>query len=476
MFWIPIDRTLDVPLIRQVYEQIRTGILHGELVAGEPLPPTREFAANLGVSRNVVVEAYDQLLSEGYIEGRRGAGTYVAHGAYLDRKEESAETLSLLEIQHLKEKDHGLIDFRSGIPALDQFPRRAWGQIAKQVCVEASPPVFGYDFPEGRIELRYILSRYLKRIRGVHCHPDQLVITSGATQALSLVAKLFLSPGDEVMIEDPITREIQTIFTSPGSVLCPIPVDQQGMKTELIPPHKKPKFIFITPSHQFPLGGTLPVQRRIQLIQFARTADCYIVEDDYDSEFRYQGGPIHSLQGLDPDRVIYIGTFSKVLSPALRLGYIVLPPSLTERCQNLKWFTDLHTSSLQQLTIARFIDESHLERHIRKMKKVYKARRDHVVKCLLKHFGKEVKILGDSTGLHLVAEFLNFKFSSETMEQFVLNYKVKIYPVELHTIEKGRHQNKIIIGYGNLTFEEIEEGIGRLKNALLRETPEHLPS
>ncbi|MFB6468442.1 PLP-dependent aminotransferase family protein [Cytobacillus sp. Hz8] len=466
MIWIPIDRTRDISLIRQVYEQIRTRILHGELIAGECLPPTRELAANLGISRNVVVEAYDQLFAEGYIEGRQGSGTYVAEGTYLDPQEKQ-DSLSFFEIQHLEEKTNDVIDFRSGLPALDMFPRNIWGQIAKQVCTDTSNSVFGYGQPEGRIELRHILSHYLKRHRGVDCHPDQIVITSGATQALSLLAKLLLSPGDEVMIEDPITHEIQTIFTSTGASLFPIPVDEQGMKTELIPLNRKPSFIFVTPSHQFPLGGTLPIQRRIQLIQFARKVDCFIVEDDYDSEFRYQGGSINSLQGLDPNRVIYIGTFSKILSPALRLGYIILPPALTKRCQELKWFTDLHTPSLQQISIARFIDEGHLERHIRRMRKVYRNRRDHAKKCLVKKFGDHVHISGDSTGLHLIAEFKNTNFSDEKIQQLSETHKVKIYPVELHTIQKGTHKNKIILGYGNLTANEIEEGVDRLKKGII---------
>lgn len=466
MFWIPIDRAMDMPLIRQVYEQIRTRILHGELAAGECLPPTRELASSLGISRNVVVEAYDQLLAEGYIEGRQGSGSYVSEGAYLDQQEKR-DFLSFFDMHQLKEAPNDIIDFRSGLPALDMFPRNTWGQIAKQVCANTPHSIFGYGYPEGRIELRHILSRYLKRTRGVYCHPDQLVITSGATQALSLIASLFLSPGDEVMIEDPITHEIQTIFTSPGSSLYPIPVDEQGMRTDLIPPNKKPSFIFVTPSHQFPLGGTLTIQRRIQLIQFARTADCFIVEDDYDSEFRYQGAPINSLQGLDADRVVYIGTFSKILSPALRLGYLILPPSLTKRCKELKWFTDLHTPSLEQLTIARFMDERHLERHIKKMKKVYKARRDHLKKCLAEEFGDKVKISGDSTGLHLIAEFKNTEFSDQKANEIMKEHKVKIYPVELHTIRKGMHQNKLILGYGNLKIEEIQEGVHRLKQALI---------
>ncbi|WP_047153050.1 PLP-dependent aminotransferase family protein [Aneurinibacillus tyrosinisolvens] len=465
MFWIPIDRSLHLSLIRQVYEQIRMRVLRGEIQAGERLPSSRELASSLEVSRNVVIEAYEQLLAEGYIVGQQGSGTYVAEGAYLDQEQEE-EFSSFFKRSHLVEEKTGeIIDFRSGIPALDMFPRKIWGQIAKEVCIEVPHAIFGYGHPEGRAELRHVLSRYLKRTRGVHCHPDQIVITSGATQALSLVAHLLLSSEDEVIIEDPITHDIQTIFSSRGSFLYPVPVDEFGMKTDLIPPDKKPGLIFVTPSHQFPLGGTLSIQRRIQLIQFARKANSYIVEDDYDSEFRYQGTPVSSLQGLDPERVIYIGTFSKILSPALRLGYLILPPSLTERCKDLKWFTDLHTPSLEQLTLARFIDEGHLERHVRKMKKQYKARRDCVKTCLKKEFADSVNVLGDSTGLHLVAEFKGVDFS-EQQQMEAIQQKIKIYPVEFHAIEKGNHKNKIILGYGNLSREEIEEGIRRLKCTL----------
>lgn len=349
MLWIPIDRELDIPLIRQVYEQIRTCILRGELHVGEKLPSTRELSTELKVSRNVILEAYELLLSEGYIETRQGAGTYVAEGTYLEQN--TGTELFKLEISESrwsekKEKSHDVISFRSGIPALDLFPRQTWAKLSHQVCHETSSSIFGYDNPEGRPELRHVLSHYLLKTRGVQCHPNQLVITAGATQALTLVAKLLLTAGDEVIIEDPVTHDIQKIFQAPGSVLHPIPVDEHGMMTDLISIDEKPKFVFVTPSHQFPLGGALPIQRRIQLIQFAREAGCYIVEDDYDSEFRYEGAPVSSLQGLDTERVIYIGTFSKILSPALRLAYLILPPNLIEQCRRLKWFSDLHTPSL----------------------------------------------------------------------------------------------------------------------------------
>lgn len=464
MLWIPIDRTLDIPLKRQVYEYIRKLILNGELKAGEKLPATRECASQLGISRNVVIEAFEQLLAEGYIVGHQGSGTYVAEGAFLEQKQEE-ELRSTQEITEEGFQEKDVIDFRSGIPALDMFPKKDWGMLAKEVCLEAPDYTFGYDHPEGRLELRKILSQYLRRTRGVKCHADQIVITSGATQAFSLITKLLLSQDDKVIIEDPITNEIQTIFTSTGATLIPIPVDEQGIRTDLLTNEKKTKFIFVTPSHQFPMGSILPIQRRIQLIQFARENECYIVEDDYDSEFRYDGEPISSLQGLDSERVIYVGTFSKNLSPALRMGYLILPKVLIERCRSLKWFHDLHTPSLNQMLLARFIEEGMLERHIRKMRKVYMKRREVLRDALIHEFGESVQISGDSTGLHLIAEFKEVEFTEQLIERLYQN-QIKVYPVEHHAIDKGRHVNKVILGYGNLRVEEIEEGICRLKKAL----------
>ncbi len=417
MLWIPLDRTLDIPLKRQVYEYIRRLILHGELKAGEKLPATRECAVQLGISRNVVLEAFEQLLAEGYIVGQQGSGTFVAEGAFLKKNQAKLSTLKESSQESMEGKD--AIDFRSGIPALDMFPRKDWGKFLKEICIDIPDSIYGYGHPEGRLELRKSLSHFLRRTRGVDCHAEQIVITSGATQAFSLITKLLLSEGDEVVIEDPITKEIQTIFASTGAALVPMPVDEQGIRTDLLPTGKNTKIIFVTPSHQFPLGSILPIQRRIQLIQFARANNCYIVEDDYDSEFRYDGEPISSLQGLDCEKVIYVGTFSKNLSPALRMGYVVLPQSLIERCRNLKWFHDLHNPSLNQMVLARFIEEGLLERHIRKMRKVYMRRREILRKALAQEFEDAVKISGDSTGLHLIAEFPEVVFTEEVIEDSI---------------------------------------------------------
>ncbi|WP_375199862.1 PLP-dependent aminotransferase family protein [Bacillus sp. RS11] len=463
MLWIPIDRSSDIPLNRQVYQQIREKILNGHLQAGERLASTRELSFELKVSRNVILEAYDQLLAEGFLIARSGSGTFVAEGAFLTQH----EAPFLFEVDEKKLKNH-IINFRSGIPALDLFPRKTWAKLSHQLWNDIESTNFGYDFPEGRLELRQTLAHYLLRTRGVHCHPEQIVITSGATQALTLVSRLLLSPNDIAIIEDPITNDIQTIFKSSGASLYPIPVDEYGMKTALIPENLHPKFVFLTPSHQFPLGGTLPIQRRIQLINFARRNNCFLVEDDYDSEFRYEGPPVSSLQGLDLERVLYIGSFSKILSPALRIGYIVLPTHLIEKCRQLKWLTDLHTPSLDQLILAHFIKEGYLERHIAKMKKFYKNQRDFLIQCLQTTFSNKVKILGYSTGMHLIAELEDIHFSKELLFK-IEQLGVRVYPVEDHSIEKGKNTNRIILGYGHLKKNEIEEGVTRLFQAVYDE-------
>ncbi|WP_088834171.1 MocR-like pyridoxine biosynthesis transcription factor PdxR [Paenibacillus tyrfis] len=465
MLWIPIDRSLDMPLIGQVYGQIRDRILKGELPSGEKLPSTRELSGELKVSRNVVLEAYDQLLAEGFLISRRGAGTFVAEGAYLEQRRRVTEAIAPSAYDNLL-RDEGHVNFRSGIPALDRFPRRIWAQLSSAVWNEASPTVLGYDAPEGRPELRHVLARYLLKSRGVHCHPDQLVITSGATQALSLVSKLLLSPGDEVIMEDPITCDIQAMFQAQGAAIRFVPVDEHGMQTAVLPQASSPKFVFVTPSHQYPLGGALPIQRRIQLIQYARTHDCYLVEDDYDSEFRYEGPPVSSLQGLEPDRVLYIGSFSKILSPALRTGYLILPMPLVESCRRLKWYADLHKPSMDQLILARFMEGGYLERHIAKMKKLYKSRRDCLIDCLRSAFPGQVNIIGDSTGLHLVAEFPGRRFDEEAVRR-IKRMGVKVYLVEEHANDKEAHRSRLILGYGHLPKEDIQEGIARLNRALL---------
>ncbi|MCR6109761.1 PLP-dependent aminotransferase family protein [Bacillus sp. A301a_S52] len=463
MIWVPIDRKRDIPFISQVYTQIRTRILQGNLLAGERLPSTRQLANELHVSRNVVLGAYEQLIAEGYIEPHQGSGTFVAEGAYLEQIHNKKND-PFFERDEFADKED-LIDFRSGLPDLQFFPRKIWAKLSYDACMDSPNTVLSYGYPEGLLKLRQSLSRYLVKSRGVQCEPHQLVITSGATQGLALVAKLLLKKDDRILMEDPVTKDIQKILSTLGSILHPIPVDEYGMRTELITPDLHPKCIFVTPSHQYPLGGTLPIQRRIQLIQYARATGCYIIEDDYDSEFRYEGASLSSLQGLDPNHVIYIGSFSKILSPALRLGYLLLPPRLIKESRKIKWFMDLHTPSLDQITLGHFMEKGYLERHIHKMKKIYKKRRNHLIKVMENHFSHQVKIVGHSTGLHLVGEWQHKVFTEDFIKKMG-DKGIRVYPVEDHAIKKGKHQNKMILGYGHLCEEKIEEGVRRLAECL----------
>lgn len=462
MFWLTVTKNSDTPLIRQIYEQIRLKILGGELRHGERLLSTRELASALHVSRNVVLDAYEQLAAEGYLVSRGGSGTFVAEGACLMNLQDNHQPVS--PRQWKQPSNSRIIDFRTGVPALDWLPRKKLGQLFHALCADTPPAIFNYGQPEGSPELRSTLSRYLARTRGVNCEPDQIVITTGAAQALFLAGKALLSSGDRVITEDPIHLHFQGTLRSCGASLHPVPVDESGMITSMIPRGEDARLLFVTPSHQFPLGGVLPIQRRIDLVQFAKATGCYIVEDDYESEFRFEGTAVSSLQGLAPEQVIYIGSFSKILAPALRIGYLVLPHSLVERFRRLKYLVDNHSPILDQLVLAGFIESGGLELHVTRMKKLYRRRQTALIKCLEARFPGQHRISGTSTGLHLIAEFDRVAFTEEVLSRLE-GVGVRLYPVEMHALTKGHHLHKAIMGYGNLTEEEIEEGIKRMRVA-----------
>lgn len=462
MIWLSIEKDRELPLTRQIVDQISSAILSGRLQPGEQLPSTRELASTLRISRNAIMDAYEQLVAEGYLVSRSGSGTYVEDGVYLESGHQSKLSSSKDTVNNILTS---YIDFRSGLPNLELFPYKKWGYLAQEICGEAESSIWSYGDPQGREELRGTLAGYLHRTRGVNCHPGQILITSGAVQALTLVAKLLLNDQRPFIIEEPSNNDIRSIFCSSGSPLIPIQVDQFGIKTQLLPVENHPAFVFTTPSHQFPLGGNLPVKRRVELIQFARKSSCFIVEDDYDSEYRYEGFPVSSLQGLDPYRVLYIGSFSKILSPALRLGYIVVPENLVQPCREIKRLLDLHSPTLEQLVMAKFIKEGHLGKHIARMKKLYKSRRDHVVKELNTVFSGSIQISGDKTGLHLIVQFPGRIFDDQLLNA-CLEAGVRVYPVEEHALIKGYHQDKILLGYGHLEVEKIIEGIRKLANVL----------
>lgn len=467
MNWIVIDKQMATPLFRQIYEQIATSILKGEFKAGTRLPSSRELAAQLGISRNVAVEAYDQLLAEGFVESRQGSGTRVAAGAYL---EEAAEAPVIKDLAVSPERPSHVrgIDFRSGVPALDKFPLKQWGGYLSRVCAEARHDLLGYQEPGGRMELRQELVEYLRRTRRIRCLPQQVIITTGATQGLALVARLLYQPGTAAIVEDPLHKGMQQIFHLTGYSLAPVAVDALGIRTALLPGDPRVRCIYVTPSHQFPLGGVLPVQRRIELIRYAREHRCLVIEDDYDSEFRFEGPVLSALQTLEPDRVIYLGSFSKLLAPALRLGYVVLPEALVNQGLYLKKYSDVHTPVVEQLALARFITEGKLERYLLKLKRIYAARRQRLLEELAVYFEDRHTVWGAATGLHVTVEFPGVAFDEAILVKLAQS-GVRVYPVEHHAIQKGHYRQRVIMGYGHLESETIAEGVRRLHRVIQEE-------
>jgi GntR family transcriptional regulator / MocR family aminotransferase len=458
---LTLDRAAATPLWRQVYLQLRERILAGELRAGERLPSTRALAVALGVSRNLILDAYAQLQAEGYLLSRPQSGMLVAALATPLLPELASEPTAR------REPAQGVppIDFRPGLPALEHVPRRIWGQLLLQICRESDAQLWGYGVPEGDLSARQALVRYLGRMRGVRCSPEQIVMTTGAAQAFAIVAELCLRPGSCVLGEDPMTADIRLCYAATGARFCPVPVDGQGLAVEQIAPDLAPQLIHVTPSHQFPLGGVLPIARRLALTRLARERGSWIVEDDYDSEIRYSGAPIPALQGLAPEQVIYVGTLSKILAPALRLGYLIVPTQLVADARAVKRQIDLHSPTIDHRVLARFIDEGHLDRHLRRVKRVYRQRRDALLAALAAAAPAECEVWGASTGIHLVVAWPGRRFTPAWVAQLERD-GVRVYLVERHALEPGAHNDKLILGYGHLAPEQIAAGVARLLHAL----------
>ena len=464
--WIDVDRAVRTSLTKQVYEQLRDKILKRELQAGERLPPTRKLAQDLAVSRNVIINVYEQLIAEGYLESREGSGTYVAQDSYLEEyKDYYHYRFKQQSPRPRRQRSADVIDFASGIPDLEAFPRKIWAKLLRDNCLDAPERQFNYGASGGISELRQSLSRLLLRTKGIRCHPDQILVLAGASQAFFIIAKLLAEPSREVILEDPSYLGIQHIFSKLNFSFFPVPVDEKGMQVETIPVREKASFVIVTPSHQFPMGTVLPIQRRIKLIEYAGNTDSYVIENDYDGEFRYSGPPISSLHLLDREHVIHVGTFSESLFPSIRLAYMIVPEALLEGCHAITRALGLIVPTLQQLTLNSFIEDGHLERHINRMKKLYRRKRETVIRTLQEEFRDRIRISGDSTGLYVVADFSGEHFSAQQRED-IEYHGVRVYPVEEHAIHKGRHSSKVIIGYGNVPLDKISAGLKRLKIAL----------
>jgi GntR family transcriptional regulator/MocR family aminotransferase len=471
------------PLGQQVYQAFRRAILAGLLPPATRLPSTRALGLELGVSRNVVLLAYEQLLAEGYAEGRPGSGTYVA--AALPESPRAARprrgTVRAAHAGRLSRYGRRLAeippatptwsleprlpyDFRYGVPSMEDFPHTVWRGIVSRRMRAGSQEGMAYGPPEGHAPLRQALAAYLRRARGVVCDADQILIVNGSQQALDLAARVLLDPGDHVVIEDPQYQGARRVFAAAGATAVPVPVDADGLDPARIPGRSPAaRLAYVTPSHQFPTGVVMSLARRLALLEWAERAGAYIVEDDYDGEYRYEGRPIEAVQGLDPGgRVIYMGTFSKVLFPALRLGYLVLPPPLVAPFTAAKWLTDRHTATLEQEVLAEFIAEGHFERHLRRARTRNASRRKVLLASLAEHLGDRAEIMGANAGMHLMVWLGHVPPRSlGRVIAAAADAGVGVYPVAPYYIEPPRRAG-LIVGYASLTEGEIRTGIGRL--------------
>jgi GntR family transcriptional regulator/MocR family aminotransferase len=457
-----------------LHAQLRAAILDGRLKPGLRLPATRELAQALGVSRNTVVAAYDLLLGEGYVVARHGAGNYVADmvarpAASKSVRPDDARLAAYWRTPAASRNATPMpfrYDFSVGMPDMAPFPFDVWRRLSARALRGLSKSTAWQRPPEGQPALREAIARHVSFARAVACEPADVLVTSGAQQAFDLLARVLVTPGRTVVaVETPGYPPLRAVFEAAGAQIVPVRVDAQGLVVEEIP--ARVDIVYVTPSHQFPLGMPLSLLRRSALLAFAQARGAIIIEDDYDGEFRYGGRPLDALQTLDrAATVCYIGTFSKCLFPSLRLGYVVLPAWLHAPMARAKMLTDRHGDLLAQDTLAAFIAEGHLVRHIRKMRKIYAERRDVLLDSLRRHADGYLKPMPADAGLHLTAE------ATVSVDVAAWVHAVARQGVRLESLDSyasGEHAWRgIPFGLGMIAAERIDEAIVRVMEQVVR--------
>jgi len=479
---IAVDRRAPKALYRQIYDAYRAAIVDRRLRSGQRIPSTRALASELGVSRFPVLNAYAQLLAESYFESRVGAGTIVSSS--LPEQLISVESTgarpaatrsgprpvsrcsSILPTFERVPWLRGWGAFSVGQIAFDQFPLQVWSNLVTRHCRNMGARSFAYGDHMGSKAFRETIGSYLRTARYLPCEAEQIMIVSGSQQALEISARVLLDPGSRVWVEEPGYALARDVFALAGCHLVPVPIDQEGLDVVAgIKRCRKARAAFVTPSHQFPLGVTMSASRRLQLLDWAQSAGSWIIEDDYDSEYRYESLPIASLQGLDVNaRVIYIGTFSKVLFPALRLGYIVIPSDLVDRFLTIRGAMDLGPPSFYQEVLADFIGEGHFARHIRRMRVLYRERRSALVDNIRKELGSMVDVLGDQAGMHLAVTLQNTGSDVRIAER-AARQNLWIWPLSLSYLGEVSRQG-FILGFGSATVGEIPRAVRKLRSLL----------
>jgi GntR family transcriptional regulator/MocR family aminotransferase len=486
---IPILIALDPKsrdsLTRQIYRAIRDGILAGRLVGGLRLPSTRALANDLGVSRNTVVTAFDQLLAEGYVESRVGRGTRVSHTmpdhllharsrprprAVVSQAANAASARGALLVEHARRKssvEEGTIAFVPGVPALDMFPWQTWSRLVANRARELGAESAGYGDSLGWRPLREAVARYVAVARGVACTTEQVLIVGGSQQGLDLVARVVTDAGDSAWMEDPGYHGALGALAAAGLRVTGVPVDADGMSVaagRVGAPASR--LMYVTPSHQFPLGVTMSLSRRLELLAAAAEMRAWIVEDDYDSEFRYVSRPLTALQGLDTDgRVVYVGTFSKVMFPALRIGFVIAPLSLMPALAAARQFAGTQQAVLEQMVLADFISEGHFERHVRRMRGVYAERQQDLIDALRAECDGLVEASPAGSGMHLVG-WLPAGVDDADVSRRAGARGVDAIPLSAFAVGRGAGRPGLVLGYAHVDRATMFAAARRLGGAI----------
>lgn len=478
---IRIDSRRRVPLQQQIYESVRESILRGVLTPGTRLPSSRLLAQDLKIARMTAVLAFEQLAAEGYITSRVGAGTYVNrdlpdvdaqppdHPAS-QRKHPplSQRGLALSRMPRVITKlDGPPRAFRLGIPALDRFPVSLWNKVVGHRMRQLTPIQLDYGDAAGSAMLREAIASHVSRARGTVCSADQVIVVAGAQQGLEMIAKLLLDPGDRAWMEEPGYPAARGALISAGARIESVPIDAQGADVEYMKTSRqRARLIYTTPSHQFPLGVPMSLPRRLELLRWARQSRAWIVEDDYDSEFRYGARPAPSLHGLDPDgRVIYVGSFSKTLFPALRLGYVIVPRDLHAPMMNARRACDLHPAGLLQEVVAELMMEGHYERHLRRMNTHHRDRLEALDESVRRYCGEALVLRPVTTGLHAVADLRGA--SAESVFREALARGIEAMPLSSYYGSRRRvPANALVLGFGGVPPKVVKESVKRLAAAV----------
>jgi GntR family transcriptional regulator/MocR family aminotransferase len=477
---IHIDPRLCDTLQKQVYDGIRHSILQGVLPPGSRLVSSRTLARELGISRTTAVLALEQLIAEGYLTAHHGSGTFVTRELPDDLPHTRVVRRNNTRHPPLSRRGQALAAippaavrvggppraFRLGVPALDLFPINLWAQLVNQRLRSITLAQLDYGDPRGSADLRQAIADHIQTARGTQCSPEQIFIVAGAQRGLELIFRLLLDPGDSAWMEDPGYTAARSALVEAGAKILPVRVDEHGADISAILRHRGDvRLAYVTPSHQFPLGVPMTLPRRLALLEWASAAGAWIVEDDYDSEFRYDTRAIPCLHGLDTDgRVIYVGSFSKTLFPSLRLGFLIAPPDLLESLRAARRAADLHPPILDQVVLANFIAEGHYDRHLRRMRAAYRERLEALADSANHYCAGTLRLRSVRTGLHALADLENA--NAERVFQEAASRGVEVMPLSAYFMGAGKSPNSLLLGFASMRPEALRRGMQSLADAI----------